>query len=192
MTDTTTPDRHAPDVVDALTQDHHEALDLLGRIGATTDAAERRDLADTVIAEVVRHSVAEEMYVYPAMSSHLSDGADTVAHDKDEHEGLERIMKDLEGVGGDDPRFDDLVTAMADALRHHASDEEAEQFPKLRAALDEATLVGLRRKVETAKKLAPTRPHPDAPNAELFHKLAGPGVGLVDRLRDRLSGRATG
>ncbi|MFC7658913.1 hemerythrin domain-containing protein [Pseudonocardia benzenivorans] len=128
MTDTTTPDRHAPDVVDALTQDHHEALDLLGRIGATTDAAERRDLADTVIAEVVRHSVAEEMYVYPAMSSHLSDGADTVAHDKDEHEGLERIMKDLEGVGGDDPRFDDLVTAMSDALRHHASDEEAEQF----------------------------------------------------------------
>jgi hypothetical protein len=47
-------------------------------------------------------------------------------------------------------------------------------------------------KVETAKKLAPTRPHPSAPNAELFHKLVGPGVGLVDRLRDKLTGRATG
>ena len=46
-------------------------------------------------------------------------------------------------------------------------------------------------KVQAAKKLAPTRPHPAAPNAELFHKVAGPGVGLVDRLRDRLTGRST-
>ena len=56
------------------------------------------------------------------------------------------------------------------------------------------TLIGRERagKVETAKKLAPTRPHPGAPNNQLFHKLAGPGVGMVDRLRDRLAGRATG
>jgi hypothetical protein len=51
--------------------------------------------------------------------------------------------------------------------------------------------VNLAGKVPTAKKLAPTRPHPAALNAEPFHKLAGPGVGLVDRLRDRLSGRTT-
>ncbi len=44
-------------------------------------------------------------------------------------------------------------------------------------------------KVETAKKLAPTRPHPAAPHNELFHKLAGPGVGFIDRLRDKLTGR---
>jgi hypothetical protein len=43
--------------------------------------------------------------------------------------------------------------------------------------------------VDRAKRLAPTRPHPDAPNAELFHKLAGPGVGMVDRMRDKLTGR---
>jgi hypothetical protein len=46
-------------------------------------------------------------------------------------------------------------------------------------------------KVELAKKLAPTRPHPGAPNSELFHELAGPGVGMVDRLRDNMTGRAT-
>ena len=45
--------------------------------------------------------------------------------------------------------------------------------------------------METAKKLAPTRPHPGAPNSALFHKLVGPGVGLVDRLRDHITGRAT-
>ncbi|MCW2677977.1 MAG: uncharacterized protein JWR70_3017, partial [Modestobacter sp.] len=61
------------DVVDILTTDHHEVLDLVGRI-PSADPAQRRDMADTVIAELMRHSVAEEMYVYPAMRDHLPDG----------------------------------------------------------------------------------------------------------------------
>jgi hypothetical protein len=51
-------------------------------------------------------------------------------------------------------------------------------------------LVEMAQKVEAAKKIAPTRPHPLAPNNQLFHKLVGPGVGLVDRLRDKLTGRS--
>jgi len=77
------------------------------------------------------------------------------------------------------------------ALADHVRDEETEQFPLLRAHVPSGELIDLAVKVEAAKKLAPTRPHPAAPNSPLFHKLAGPGVGLVDRLRDRLSSRAT-
>ena len=62
------------DVVDVLTTDHQEVLDLLEQIKVSTDTKERRDLADTVISELVRHSVAEEMFVYPAMRKHLPDG----------------------------------------------------------------------------------------------------------------------
>ena len=43
--------------------------------------------------------------------------------------------------------------------------------------------------MEAAKTIAPTRPHPGSPNSELFHMTIGPGVGMVDRLRDALSGR---
>jgi hemerythrin superfamily protein len=192
MADTTTPgDIHAPDVVDELSRDHREVLDLLGTIATTTDPAERRDLADVAIAEVVRHSVAEEMYVYPAMRDHLADGPHLVDHDTKEHAELESIMKQLEGVDAGEPRFTELVETMTQALRHHAEDEESTQFPQLRAHLSEERLVELRHKVQSAKKLAPTRPHPGAPNSELFHKLAGPGVGLVDRLRDRIAHRRT-
>ena len=49
----------------------------------------------------------------------------------------------------------------------------------------------MREQVETAKKIAPTRPHPGAPNNEVFHKLVGPGVGLMDRVRDKLTGGKT-
>ncbi len=44
--------------------------------------------------------------------------------------------------------------------------------------------------MQTAKAAAPTRPHPNSPHAELFHKTLGTGVGLVDKLRDSVSGRS--
>jgi hemerythrin superfamily protein len=180
------------DVVDVLTTDHREVTALLGEIFVAADGAERRDLADTVIAELVRHSIAEEMYVYPAMRKHLPDGAAAVEHDTEEHKELEVTMKELEAVDAADPRFDELLRRLQTILADHIADEEQEQFPQLRARVPRAELVEIAQKVESAKKLAPTRPHPAAPNNPVFHKLVGPGVGLVDRLRDRLSGRATG
>jgi hypothetical protein len=47
----------------------------------------------------------------------------------------------------------------------------------------------MREQVQTAKKIAPIRQHPDAPNCKAFHKTVGPGVGLMDRVRDKLTGR---
>lgn len=178
------------DVVDELTTDHREALELLDRIGTSGDDSERRDLADTVISEVVRHAVAEEMYVYPAMRKYLPDGEEAVRHDIEEHKDLERTMKELEGTEPSEPSFSSLVREMTEKLRHHAHDEETEQFPRLRQAAPREELVELREKVETAKRIAPTRPHPDAPRSEVFHKLVGPGVGMVDRLRDKLTHRS--
>lgn len=179
------------DVVDELTTDHNEAIALLDQLATTVDPAQRRDLADAVIGEVVRHAVAEEMYVYPAMRDHVPDAEKAVAHDIEEHKDIERVMKQLESADTAEPRFAALVAEMTDKLRHHAQDEEAEQFPALRNSVPRETLVDLREKVQTAKKIAPTRPHPSAPNAELFHKIVGPGVGMLDRMRDKLTGRAT-
>jgi hemerythrin superfamily protein len=180
---------HDVDVVSVLTMDHREVTELLERIGTTPDAETKRDLADTAITELVRHAVAEEMYVYPAMREHLPNGEEAVKHDIEEHQDLERTMKDLEAVDASTGRFEELVGELRSKLEHHVETEEREQFPMLRERVPREKLVKLREKVETAKKIAPTRPHPDAPRSELFHKLVGPGVGLVDRVRDRLTGR---
>lgn len=91
----------------------------------------------------------------------------------------------------DAPSFDPLIVEMTTAPRHHAEQQEPEQFPRLRERPPHQLLYGLRDKVAQAKASGPTRPHPYAPNSELFHELAGPGVGLVDRLRDRLAGRSS-
>ncbi|MFI7579280.1 hemerythrin domain-containing protein [Kocuria sp. M1N1S27] len=191
MTDTHA-DGPVRDVVDILTTDHREMFELLGQIEGTPDADRRRDLADTVIAEVMRHAVAEEMHVYPVMKKHLPGGAEEVEHDKQEHDEIVQVMKRVEGVDASDPEFMELVRELQAQLRHHIDDEESDQFPKLRAHIPAEDLVELGEKVQNAKKLAPTRPHPSAPHSALFHKTVGPGVGMIDRLRDRLTGRSTG
>ena len=185
-----TANQGGADVVDILTTDHHDVLELIDTIQASSDPDERRNIADTVIAEIVRHSVAEEMYVYPAMRDHLPDGQKEVDHDVEEHQELEETLKKLEGVPGDDSNFSALVAEVRRQLEHHAGDEENNQFPQLRKHLSAEQLTDLGAKVETAKKIAPTRPHPASPHAELFHKAFGPGVGLVDKLRDAVTGRA--
>lgn len=179
------------DVIDVLTSDHRDVTALIGEIWTIKDPMIRRDLTDTAISELVRHAVAEEMYVYPAMRKHLPDGDKAVEHDVEEHKELEQAMKKLEALDVTGTEFDEALRSLETILADHIQDEESEQFPELRRRIPEDELVELAGKVETAKKVAPTRPHPGAPNSELFHKLVGPGVGLVDRLRDKLTGRAT-
>jgi hemerythrin superfamily protein len=186
---TTDPGRR--DVIDVLTTDHREVEELVREILAATDPGLRRDAAEQMIAELVRHAVAEEMFVYPAMRKHLPDGEQAVEHDIEEHKELESLMKEIEGADAAGPEFIQLVTRLQEVLADHVQDEEGEQFPLLRQHIPAAELTGLAEKVEAAKKVAPTRPHPSAPNSELFHKLVGPGVGFVDRLRDRPTNRPT-
>lgn len=180
------------DVIGILTADHREMVELIGRIESTSDAGERRDLADTVTAEVMRHAVAEEMFVYPVMEEHVPNGHEEVEHDKKEHDQIVRLMKEMEDADASDPAFMELVRQLEACLRHHADDEESDQFPKLRTHIPREKLINMGRKVENAKKVAPTRPHTSAPHSELFHKTVGPGVGMVDRLLDKLTGRHTG
>ncbi|MCW6006678.1 hemerythrin domain-containing protein [Micromonospora sp. CPCC 205371] len=179
------------DVIDVLISDHRDVTALIGNIWSVTDSMIRRDLTDTAISELVRHAVAEEMYVYPVMRKYLTDGEDAVAHDIEEHEQLERTMKQLEAADVNGAEFDEALRRLETLLADHVRDKESEQFPELRRRVPQQELAELAGKVEKAKKLAPTRPHPNAPNSELFHKVVGPGVGMVDRLRDKLTDRAT-
>src|SRR5215203_1131589 len=121
------------DVVDELTADHREATELLDQILTTSDPETRRDMADTVITELVRHSVAEEMYVYPVI---------------EEHKELERTMKELESLDATDASFTEVVGRLREQLHHHATDEEDEQFPRLRTYVPHEKLVEMREQVD--------------------------------------------
>ncbi len=184
---------HEGDVIQVLTTDHREVEQLFGQLEALpVSDPKRRDLADDVIKELVRHSVAEETYVYPAVRDKLPGGAAIADKETAEHAEAEQTMKDLDGVDPGDPRFDQLLGKLMAEIREHVADEEANLFPQLRAASTQAELDELAKKVNAIKAVAPTRPHPSAPDNALSHKLLGPATGLVDRVRDLFGRRGSG
>ncbi|MEU7560425.1 hemerythrin domain-containing protein [Streptomyces eurythermus] len=181
---------HGGNVIQELTTDHREVEEIFGRFEALPPGSpERKNLCDQATIELVRHSVAEEAYLYPAVREHVAGGDALADKEIEDHAKAEQIMKDLEGCQADDPRFDTLMTQLMSEIRSHVTDEEQNLFPRLEAACPQDALMELGDKVRRAKQTAPTRPHPSAPDTPPAEKLLAPGVGLIDRLRDALSGR---
>jgi hemerythrin superfamily protein len=180
------------DLISVIIDDHRQVETVFRELESREGTPQhRRDLADHVIAELVRHSVAEEQYMYPAAREALADGDKEADHELEEHAEAEKLMKELDGVDPTDPKFDDLLTKLMADIRHHVEDEESDLLPKLQKACSEEQLQDLGAKVVKAKEMAPTRPHPTAPDKPPANKMLDPGAGLVDKLRDRLSGRTT-
>ncbi|MFD8524204.1 hemerythrin domain-containing protein [Streptomyces capillispiralis] len=181
---------HGGNVIDELVTDHREVEELFGKIEALPPGhKDRKVYADQATIELVRHSVAEEAYLYPAVREHVREGDALADQELEDHARAERTMKDLERCDAGDPEFDRLVGSLMSEIREHIADEEQNLFPLLRASCSTDTLDQLGDKVRQAKKTAPTRPHPAAPDKPPANKLLAPGAGMVDRLRDALSGR---
>jgi hypothetical protein len=178
-----------PDVVETFTEDHREIVKLIGLLERSGDARMQRALTDDLTIELVRHLVTEEQYLYPAVREHVPDG--DVLADKQiaEHAEVEQLLKALEDVDVSDPGFPDAFSEITAKVESHVRETEA-IFSLLQQHADATELGRLGTKVEHAKVLAPTRPHPAAPDTPPLNKIIGPGAGMVDRIRDWLSGRA--
>ncbi|TDO46778.1 hemerythrin HHE cation binding domain-containing protein [Kribbella sp. VKM Ac-2527] len=186
----TMPSAAQDDLVGVITKDHREIELILAQLQLGEGTPQhRRDLADHLTTELVRHAVAEEMYMYPAARRVLADGDDVADRAIAEHAEVEHILKDLEGVDATDRQFDDLVGRVIAEVRHHVVDEEQQVLIPLREACGAEGLQELGRMVVRAKESAPTRPHPSAPDKPPANLILGPGVGMIDRLRDALTGR---
>ncbi|GGO90339.1 hemerythrin domain-containing protein [Wenjunlia tyrosinilytica] len=181
---------HGGNVIEELTADHREVEELFARIEIQpVGDKRRRELVDELTIELVRHSVAEEQYLYPAVREHLEGGDALADKEIEDHAKAERMLKDLEGREADDERFDSLVALLKFEVTDHVRDEEGRLFPMLASACGPQVLDELGDKVRKAKRTAPTRPHPAAPDTPPANRLLGPGVGLVDRARDMITGR---
>jgi hemerythrin superfamily protein len=177
-------------VIEELTVDHREVEEMFGRFNALpVGHPGRRDIADEFTIELVRHSVAEEMHLYPAVREHITGGDQIADREIADHATVERLLKKLEGLDIHQAEFDSTAAQLITEVSAHVADEEKNLFPALTAACTGQELAELGDKVRSAKDKAPTRPHPSAPDTPPLNKILAPGAGLVDRARDLLTGR---
>lgn len=173
------------DVIDMLTDQHHRIADLFRRtLDATGD--DRRSAFVELRRLIAAHETAEEVLVHSRMRWVEQDGDQLAQSRLAEEVHLKAELAELEKIDVASAQFEaGLEQARAESLAHNSA-EETDEFPLLRAHLDETQRVRLRRAVQLVESIAPSRPHPGlALGGE--NVLAGGLVAMVDRVRDLIS-----
>lgn len=179
------------DVIAVLTHDHRQVQALFGELERTrhdADPKRRKNLADRVTIELVRHATAEEQFLYPAVRLNVDGGAELADREIGEHAQVERSLKELHGMQPEDVPFEPTLQNLIALVEAHIAEEEQTLFPRLRSVCTPEDLVAMGKMVTAAKKVAPTRPHPGAPDTPPGN-LTAPALGVVDRIRDAVSRR---
>ena len=81
-------------------------------------------------------------------------------------------------------RFEAKMSVLMETVKHHIKQEEGPLFRFARRLLPKSQRDLLGSAVQEAKKAAPTRPHPRAPDEPPGNLIAGPVAAVIDRGRD--------
>jgi hemerythrin superfamily protein len=174
-----------PDAIQLLTADHAEVEAMFRRLETLPEGGSKDEVVQGIVRELSVHAAIEEQVMYPVMRQAVPDGETLVQEAVDEHQEVKETLAAIEKAespGERGPLLDQLV---AD-VRHHVDEEETELFPKLRASIGKVELQEMGAKLATAKKAAPTHPHPHAPNTPPGNIVAGAAAAVIDKARDAL------
>jgi hemerythrin superfamily protein len=177
---------HHQTVTQAIIDDHQEIrsyYDQYTKASGDRDAQER--WARQFIWEVARHSVGEEIVVYPLMEKHLGEqGVKQANHDREEHQVVKEKLYKLESLTPSTDEYNILLKQTMADLRQHMEEEEKHDLPTLEAAIGEEHSRKAAKDFVRTKKFVPTRSHPSAPTQPTLETLAGFLAAPMDKLKD--------
>ena len=184
------------DAIALLQRDHKEVEQLFKEFEKLTERAHKskEKIVNKVIRELAIHSAVEEMLFYPAVRTaalkatvrSLKEAGETVLESLEEHHVVKWTLSELEKMSSEDERYDAKFKVLMESVRHHIEEEQDELFPKASRLLGEDMLDELGERIEKAKKLAPTRPHPRAPDEPPGNVVAGTVAAVMDRAKDMM------
>ena len=137
-----------------------------------------------LIKFLVSHEVAEETVPFP-IARKLPDGDRIVDARIDEQSTAEEELDRIESLDNPEDRKAALKK-LEQSVIDHAEEEERTVYALLKEHCTKAQLEEMGEKFLKVKAIAPTHPHPAAPDTPPLNKVMGPAAGLADRLRDKV------
>jgi len=175
------------DAIELLTSDHREVEQFFRQYEAAThDDGVAHHAAEQIIKELSVHAAIEEMILYPTMRQVAPDQKGLVDHSLEEHQEVKELLGRVDGKPANDAEVRKLFGELKSSVEEHVSEEEGKLFPALRQHVKEDQLMELGEKMAKAKAMAPTHPHPNAPNTPPGNIVAGPLAAIADKVRDFL------
>ncbi|CAN5431287.1 hypothetical protein BH23ACT3_BH23ACT3_03530 [soil metagenome] len=154
------------DAIALLKQDHREIKDLFEKFEAAGARAHktRESTVDAIIEKLSVHAGIEEAVFYPAIRERIPAADEDVFEALEEHHVAKQTLAELQRMSSQDERFTAKVTVLIESVRHHVDEEEKELFAEVRKAFTRSELEEMAERLTDARAIAPSRPHPHAPD----------------------------
>lgn len=151
------------DLLDVLRADHERIrailCDLKGDPAEAGDPGNRILVKERLVMACSRHEALEEMIVWPEVRRRLTGGDRLASVGLDQEEEGKELLNEVEKTNTGTEEFATLVQQAESNVRHHMMFEENQVFFSLRRALSDEESAALARRLDAARRLAPTRPH---------------------------------
>jgi hemerythrin-like domain-containing protein len=140
------------DALSLLKEDHQKVKKMLGELDSTTERGvkTREELFTKLKGELQVHETIEEEIFYPALKEHPK-AKELVLEAYEEHNIVDTVMSEIEGVAYDDERWGAKMTVLKENLEHHIEEEETEMFKQARQVFEREELDELGSRMESRK-----------------------------------------
>src|ERR1043165_3639905 len=130
------------DAITLLKQDHKTVKSLFQQFDKAGGTAyeRKREIVDKIVEELSVHAAIEEQIFYPTARAAVEETEDEVLESLEEHHVVKWLLSELDGMDPKAERFDAKVTVLKELVLHHATEEEQELFPQVRAAMGRKAL----------------------------------------------------
>ncbi len=175
------------DAIELLMRDHREVEQLFHQYEAAgQDDGVSTYAAEKIVTELSIHAAVEEQILYPLLRRADPNQSGLIDHSLEEHQEVKTLLDKVDGKPANDPDVRQVFGQIKSAVEEHVSEEEGKLFPALRDHVKQDELMQLGEMMDKAKAMAPTHPHPNAPNTPPGNLMLGPVAALADKVRDFL------
>ncbi|KHN97527.1 HHE domain containing protein [Metarhizium album ARSEF 1941] len=172
----------------AVIDDHRELEKYYNEVvHNANDYGRQQRFGNQFIWDLARHSVGEELVVYPALEKHLgAEGKEMAEHDRKEHHSVKQMLEEFQEMSASDTGYVDQLKKIWGSLSDHMKEEEERDLPALEGKLqsfgEESS--SMAKSFRRTKLFVPTRSHPSAGEHPPFETAMGLLAAPIDKVAD--------
>jgi hemerythrin superfamily protein len=134
--------------VELLRKDHEKIKSLFRDFESAADGEKQRIVGEA-LSELESHAAAEETVFYPAVLEDSPEAKAKLDESLEEHHVMKLLIGELRDMDAEDERYAAKFRVLAESVKHHIREEEAELFARARTG--KLDLVTLGKEIERAK-----------------------------------------
>jgi hypothetical protein len=172
-------------IEDCLMLDHNELRSYYDCYNAAVEYKDKQKFFNQIGWEIARHSVAEEIVVYPVLRERVPDGNILADDSLEDDRKAKKTLSELNSLDPNSVDFAERFKIFMWDIFSHIDKEEKLHIPKLVERIPLEERISLGQKFENRKIIAPTRPHQwTADKYPFLETLEGVLLAPIDKFLD--------